>query len=125
MEAYLSKANMVATLDHLPSFLLVVAMIHHKRRVDENQKEIFSQLREIGVVILNLSSAGEGIPDALWAYRNKKWLVEIKNPTKPKKDQELTPAQVQTHKRLADVGVHVYVIRTIGEAIRLVTGLDP
>lgn len=99
-------------------------MIHHKRRTDENQASIFAQLREIGVEILDLSGAGRGVPDAIFAYRHKHWLVELKNPAKPKKDQELTPAQVQTHKRLAEVGVHVYVIRTIGEAIRLVTGQE-
>jgi Holliday junction resolvase len=96
-------------------------MIHHRRRVDENQKVIVKYLRELGMCVIDLSASGGGVMDLLLCYRGKTWMVEIKNPDKPKADQSLTPAQIRVHKEIADVGCEVHVIRTVDEALALVT----
>jgi hypothetical protein len=95
-------------------------MIHHRRRVDENQKGIVAALAKIGACVIDLSGSGGGVMDLLVCYRRNTWMVEIKNPTKPKADQSLTPAQIKMHRAIADAGCEVHVIRTIDEAIALV-----
>lgn len=96
-------------------------MIYHRRRVDENQKNIVVALAKIGACVIDLSGSGGGVMDLLVCYRRNTWMVEIKNPTKPKADQCLTPAQIKMHRAIADSGCEVHVIRTIDEAIALVT----
>jgi hypothetical protein len=66
--------------------------------VDGNQSEIVDDLRLIpGCTVAVLSAVGNGVPDLLIGYRGFNFLVELKDPTKPKGDQELTPAQVKFH----------------------------
>jgi hypothetical protein len=97
-------------------------MIHRKRRVDENQLSIVKALRDIGAFVMDLSGAGGGICDLIVCYRHTVWMIEVKNPLKPRLDRQLTPAQVKMHAEIARVGCEVHVIHTVGEAIRLVTG---
>jgi len=99
-------------------------MIHHKRRTDENQREIVAALRQIGVFVMDLSGAGGGVCDLLACYRHSMWMIEVKNPLKPRLDRQLTAAQVKMHAEIARVGCEVHVIYTVGEAIRLVTGVN-
>lgn len=66
--------------------------------MDENQAEIVECLRGIpGCSVALLSSVGGGIPDVLVGYRGANFLFEIKNPKKPKADQELTDEQRKFH----------------------------
>ena len=72
-------------------------MGNYKRRKDENQKEIERQLRERAILFLDLSQSA-GLFDLLVWHQGIWGLWEIKNPTKPKRDQRLT----FTEKELAD-----------------------
>jgi len=96
-------------------------MIHHRRRVDENQKSIVSALKAIGACVIDLSGSGGGVMDLLVIYRGKVWMVEVKNPAKPKADQSLTTAQIRVHAEIGRAGGEVHIVRTINEAIALVT----
>jgi hypothetical protein len=99
-------------------------MIHHRRRVDENQKSIVSALKAIGACVLDLSSSGGGVMDLLVIHRGRVWMVEVKNPAKPKADQSLTPAQIRVHAEIGRAGGEVKIIRTVDEAIAMVTHHD-
>ncbi len=94
-------------------------MIHHRRRVDENQREIVNALRKLGVCVIDLSSSGGGVMDLLLCFRRQTWMVEIKNPTKPKGDQCLTEAQIRMHKAIGDVGCEVHIIRCVDDFLSL------
>jgi hypothetical protein len=66
--------------------------------VDGNQKEIVDDLRRIpGCTVAILSAVGGGVPDLLVGYRGHNLLFELKDPSKPKADQELTDDQKRWH----------------------------
>lgn len=67
------------------------------RRADGNQPQIIEAMRSIGAVVQPLHTVGGGVPDLLVAFRNRTLVVEVKDPTKPKADRQLTPAQVKWH----------------------------
>lgn len=94
-------------------------MIHRRRRVDENQKQIVAALKAIGACVLDLSGSGGGVMDLLVIYRSRICMVEVKNPAKPKADQSLTPAQIRVHAEIGRAGGEVHIVRTIDEAIAL------
>jgi len=100
-------------------------MKYRPRRVDENQRVIVAALRAIGACVIDLSGSGGGVMDLLVIYRGRIWMVEIKNPAKPKADQSLTPAQIKKHDEIGRAGGEVRIIRTIDEAIALVTQGKP
>jgi len=96
-------------------------MIHHRRRVDENQAQIISALRKIGACVIDLSASGAGVMDLLVCYRGCTWMIEVKNPTKPKGDQMLTPSQSKLHAAIGDAGCEVHIVRSVDEGLALVT----
>jgi len=99
-------------------------MIHRRRRVDENQKSIVAAMKAIGACVIDLSGSGGGVMDLLVIYRGRVWMVEVKNPAKPKADQSLTPAQIRVHAEIGRAGGEVHIIRTIDKAIALITRGD-
>lgn len=66
-------------------------------RQDANQPEIVAALQYVGATVQVLSAVGQGCPDILIGWKGQNYLVEIKNPDKPKGDQKLTPDQVKWH----------------------------
>ncbi|UEP31593.1 hypothetical protein [Burkholderia sp. B21-007] len=67
------------------------------RRADGNQPAIIAALRDIGATVQPLHTVGSGVPDLLVAYGNRTFVMEIKDPSKPRSDRQLTPAQVKWH----------------------------
>ena len=63
-------------------------------RTDGNQTAIVNGLRAACISVSVLSSVGRGIPDLLCGFNGRNYLIEVKDPTKPKADRQLTPAQV-------------------------------
>lgn len=96
-------------------------MIHHRRRVDENQADIVAALKKIGSCVIDLSGVGGGVMDLLVIFRGRVLMIEVKNPAKPKADQSLTPAQIRVHAEIGRAGAEVHIVRTIDEAIALAT----
>jgi len=66
-------------------------------RVDGNQSAIVDGLRAAGVSVFVTSNIGGGFPDLLCsrAGTEQNFLIEIKDPSKPKADRQLTPDQVK------------------------------
>jgi hypothetical protein len=68
------------------------------RRVDGNQNEIVELLREIpGCSVAITSAVGDGFVDIVVGYRGFNFMFELKDPSKPKADQELTDEQHKFH----------------------------
>ena len=83
-------------------------------RTDGNQAEIVKGLRKRGASVQPLHAVGKGCPDLLVGYRGQNYLMEIKDPTKPKRDQYLTKDQVQWH---MDWVGRVVVVKSIEDAL--------
>lgn len=60
------------------------------KRVDENQKEIVRQLRQLGVTVRHLHMVGDGLPDIIVGHRKQNFLIEIKDHKKKKSAKKLT-----------------------------------
>jgi hypothetical protein len=64
------------------------------KRIDDNQNLIVKQLRQLGYSVYITSMVGKGFPDLVIGRRNKNYLVELKDGSKPLSAQKLTPAEV-------------------------------
>lgn len=60
------------------------------KRVDDNQKQIVSQLRQLGATVRHLHMVGDGLPDIIVGYRKQNFLIEIKDGKKIKSKKKLT-----------------------------------
>lgn len=69
--------------------------MRRKARVDANQKEIVQQLRQLDVSVLHTHQLGKGAPDLILGYRNENYLIELKDGSKTKSQQKLTPDEVE------------------------------
>lgn len=83
-------------------------------KVDANQAEIVQALRQIGATVQSLAAVGNGCPDLLVGYRNRLFLLEIKDGNKPPSAQKLTPDQVEWHRVWQG---HVVVVNSVDSAI--------
>lgn len=88
-------------------------------KVDANQPEIVAALRKIGVFVVDLASAGDGIPDLLCGWHGSWKLVEVKDGAKPPCERQLTPDQVKFHAIAAERGLPCFVVKTVDEALSL------
>lgn len=66
-----------------------------KARVDANQKEIVQQLRKLNISVLHTHQLGKGAPDLILGYRNDNFMIELKDGTKTKSQQKLTPDELE------------------------------
>ena len=83
-------------------------------RVDGNQVEIVTALRQIGASVAPCHAVGDGFPDICVGWQGHTYLLEIKDPTKPRSGQKLTPSQVEFHESWRG---HVAVVKTVKEAL--------
>jgi len=60
------------------------------KRVDSNQKQIVTHLRQLGITVLHLHTVGKGCPDILLGYKNQNFLVELKDGNKSASKKKLT-----------------------------------
>jgi hypothetical protein len=88
--------------------------VRYAARADRNQPEIVAALRAVGVSVQPLHTIGRGIPDLLCSFGSRTFLIEIKDPTKPKSDRQLTDAQKKWH---AEWPGEIYVVETVDEAL--------
>jgi hypothetical protein len=66
-------------------------------KIDENQPEIVSCLRELGYSVQHLHTVGGGVPDLLVGKFGKNWLIEVKDGSKPPSKRALTHDQLRWH----------------------------
>lgn len=88
--------------------------MRYAARADRNQPEIVAALRAAGVCVQPLHTIGRGIPDLLCSFRGRTFLVEVKDPTKPKSDRQLTVAQKKWH---AEWPGEIFVVESVDEAL--------
>ena len=62
------------------------------KKVDSNQTRVVKALRELGATVQHLHEVGKGCPDIVVGYKNRNYLLEIKDGEK-----KLTPDQVIWH----------------------------
>lgn len=91
-------------------------------RVDENQAEIVEALRKMGATVQPLHTVGKGCPDLLVGWRQKNFLFEVKNPTKPKRDQRKTEDQ---EKWVREWRGPVFVVTSALQAIGFLQSVTP
>lgn len=60
------------------------------KRVDENQAQLVKQIRRLGITVVHLHTIGKGCPDLLLGYRNKNFLIELKDSLKSPSKKKLT-----------------------------------
>lgn len=90
-------------------------------KIDANQNEIVKALRQIGCSVQSLASVGKGVPDLLVGFRCVNFLIEVKDGSKPKSAQKLTPDQIEWHGNWQG---KVFVINSIDQAIDLISKLN-
>ena len=66
------------------------------KKIDANQNEVVKKLRKIpGVSVAVTSSLGKGFVDLVVGYKNKNYLIELKDGNKPPSARKLTPDEVE------------------------------
>ena len=90
----------------------------YARRVDRNHREIADALRSIGWVVCDTSALGAFV-DLVAVRRGVVKLIEVKDGSKCKSQQALTPAQVKLHAELLRAGTVVEVVTSIDDALAL------
>ena len=87
-------------------------------RVDDNQAEIVAALRQIpGVTVKSLAAVGDGFPDICVGYRTVNHFFEIKDPSKPLSDRQLTPKQKKFHKEWKG---KVHIAETVMDIVNVI-----
>jgi len=92
-------------------------MPKYAARVDENQRAIAQALRQAGASVAECHAVGAGFPDLCVGWQGGTYLIEVKNPAKPKSKRQLTDAQVRWHNEWRG---HVAVVETIREALEAI-----
>jgi hypothetical protein len=86
-------------------------------RVDDNQKEIVQALRDIGATVESTATIGGGFADIVVGFRNKNYLIEIKDGSKPPSRQKLTPDETEFHAKWQG---QIDVARSVDEALKII-----
>ena len=66
-------------------------------KVDSNQKDIVKALRQVGAKVQPIHMVGKGVPDLLVAYRDRWFVMEVKDGSKPLSKQALTDDEAEWH----------------------------
>ena len=74
-----------------------------RAKIDSNQGEIVSKLRELGFSVHSTAAVGKGYPDIICGFTSQKHnikiniLFEIKDGNKPPSARKLTPDEIEWH----------------------------
>ena len=88
-----------------------------KAKVDANQKQIVTALRDAGCSVQSLAATGRGVPDLLVGRDGKNLLLEIKDGSKRPSERKLTPDQKTWHSAWRG---QIHVVNNPDEALELV-----
>ena len=86
-------------------------------RTDANQAAIVKALRKAGASVQSLASVGDGCPDLLVAYRERVFLVEVKDANQPPSKRKLTPEEKWWHETWRS---RVYIVESVEEALDII-----
>lgn len=62
-----------------------------RAKVDDNQAHIVELLERWGCTVQSIATVGDGCPDLLIGFQGVTMIAEVKDGTKPKSKQQLTP----------------------------------
>jgi hypothetical protein len=87
-----------------------------KAKKDGNQTEVVNTLRKYpGVTVAVTSQLGKGFCDIIVGFRNKNYLIELKDGSKPPSARKLTPDEI----RFRDCWTgHYAVCKNIDEVLK-------
>jgi len=91
--------------------------VRRRARKDENQNPIVQALAQAGIQVVDTSAVGNGFPDLVLGFRGKNYLIEVKNPAKPKADRQLTDDQKKFH---ATWNGQINTVETIDEILAII-----
>ena len=86
-------------------------------RIDRNQPEIITALRQLGASVEPLHAVGKGCPDLLVGFRNRTLLMEVKDGTKPPCERRLTEDQRRWHQAWQGQKA---IVKSVEEAVAVV-----
>ena len=89
------------------------------KKIDANQPELVKQMRAIGMSVFVTSMVGNGFIDAVCGFRKINYLFEIKDPSKPPSQRQLTPDEKAF---FAGWKGEVYKVETIDDVLKIVNG---
>lgn len=82
--------------------------------VDSNQSAIVKALRDCHQRVFVTSMVGRGFPDVVVGRNGFNYFLEVKDPTKPRRDQRLTEDEELFHKTWPG---QICVVKSIEEAL--------
>jgi len=88
-------------------------------KIDANQIEVVTALRQAGASVQSLAATGKGCPDLLVGYQGINYLMEIKDGNKVPSAQKLTIDQEHWHSIWKGA---VHVVKSKEEALKILKG---
>ena len=88
-------------------------------KIDRDQPEIVDGLIRFGATVQSLATVGVGCPDLLVGFKERNYLLEVKNESDPPSAQKLTDYQKAWHKMWRG---RVATVRSLSEAILVLMG---
>lgn len=85
-------------------------------KVDANQKQIVTALRQAGCTVQSLATVGKGCPDLIVGCQGRNFLLEIKDGSKPPSARQLTEDQQTWHQNWRG---QVVVVESVVEVLHL------
>lgn len=86
-------------------------------KIDDNQRDIVSALRQAGCSVQSLAGVGKGCPDLVVGFRDRNFLIEIKDGSKSPSKRKLTQDEQNFHSMWKG---HLAVVENVDEALRAV-----
>jgi hypothetical protein len=96
--------------------------VRYAARVDDNQGEIVKALRKIGAVVTPIHRLGGGVSDLLVSFRQKWWVLEVKDGKKPPSERVLTPDEKRW---IGEQKAPVYIVTSAAEAVQFLNDVAP
>lgn len=90
--------------------------------MDANQGEVVQALRKIGATVTPLHAVGNGVADLLVSFRQRWFLLEVKDGSKPPSKRELTEDEKDW---IAEQRAPVYVVTSALEAVNFLQQQKP
>jgi hypothetical protein len=90
-----------------------------RHRRDSNHDEIAQNLRQIGALVFDVHGY-DGMLDLVVCRAGSTYFLEVKDGSKPASARRLTPAEQETIRLLASVGVTAHVVTDTESAMRAI-----
>ncbi len=86
-------------------------------KVDANQSEIVQALRAVGASVAITSSLGNGFPDLVVGFRQRNYLLEVKDGNKPPSKRLLTEEEQRFFKTWSG---SAYKVESVTDALTVI-----